>query len=139
MRTSEMIIIGLVTAFLATGGVLAVVLTPPPNPCPASAGVTRSFAILISLNGYNDSASHSGSWPVVNVNRCDKVVFNVRNEDTQPHGFAVQSYTNIGLEIVGNDHQTLSFQATRSGRFQIYCTIRCTVHYLMQSGLLNVN
>jgi hypothetical protein len=138
LRASEMIIVALVAAFLTTGGVLAVVLTPPPLPCSGITGAIRSFTIIVDLSGYNGSGSHIGSWPVVTVQRCDTVVFTVINNDTQAHGFAVASYSNVGLELVGGDHLTLKFQATRIGQFGIYCTIKCTVHYLMQNGLLNV-
>ncbi len=133
-----MIIIALVAAALATGGVLAVVLSPPPSPCSGVTGATRTFTIIVDLNGYNESKLQTGSWPVVSVQRCDNVVFNVINNDTQPHGFAVAYYSNFGLELVGGDHQPLRFQATRSGQFRIYCTINCTVHNFMQNGLLNV-
>jgi hypothetical protein len=133
-----MIIVALVTAALATGGVLAVVVSPPPPPCSGVSGATRSFTIIVDLTGYNGSGDHTGSWPIVTVQRCDKVVFTVINNDTQPHGFAVAYYSNAGLELVGGDHLTLSFQATKSGPFQIYCTIRCSVHNSMINGLLNV-
>ncbi len=138
LRTSEMIIIALVAVALATGGVLAVVLTPPPSPCLGVTGAIRSFTIIVDLTGYNGSQSQTGPWPIVNVQRCDTVVFMVINNDTQAHGFAVASYSNVGLELVGGDHQTLRFQATRTGQFRIYCTINCTVHKLMQNGLLNI-
>jgi len=133
-----MVIIALVTASLAVGGVFAVVLSPPPAPCSGVTGAVRSFTIIVDLTGYNGSGSQSGPWPVVSVQRCDTVAFTVINNDTQAHGFAVASYSNVGLELVGGDRQTLQFQATRIGQFRIYCTSRCTVHYLMQNGLLNV-
>ena len=138
LRTSEIVIIALVTASLAAGGVFAVVLSPPPSPCSGITGAIRSFTIIVDLNGYNGSGSQPGSWPVVTVQRCDNVVFTVINNDTQAHGFAVASYSNAGLELVGGDHQKLQFQATKLGQFRIYCTSRCTVHYLMQNGILNV-
>ncbi len=138
MRTSEIVIIAFVTASLAAGGVFAVVLSPPVSPCSGATGAIRSFTIIVDLTGYNVSQSHNGSWPVVTVQRCDNVVFTVVNKDTQSHGFAVASYSNAGLELVGGARQTLKFQATRTGQFQIYCTIKCSVHYLMQNGLLNV-
>lgn len=139
MKVAEIIIIATVAALLTTGGVLAVVLTPLPSPCPGQIVVTRTFTIVVNLNGYNDSGSHAGSWPIISAQRCDQVVITVINQDTQPHGFAVQSYSNAGLEITGGDHQTLRFQATRAGHFIMYCTIRCSVHPLMQNGLLNIS
>ncbi|SRR5712691_2695350 len=138
LRTTEMVIIALVTASLAAGGVFAIVLSPPPSPCSGVTGATRAFTIIEDLTGYNGSKSHTGSWPVVTVQRCDNVVFVVVNNDTQSHGFAVASYSNVGLELVGGARQTLKFQATRTGQFQIYCTIPCSVHPLMLNGLLSV-
>jgi hypothetical protein len=138
LRTTEIVIIALVAVSLTAGGVFAVVLSPPPSPCSGVAGTNRTFTIIVDLTGYNDSQSQLGPWPVITVQRCDTVVFTVINNDTQAHGFAVASYSNVGLELVGGDHQKLQFQATRLGQFRIYCTSRCTVHYLMQNGLLNV-
>src|SRR5712692_1100854 len=138
MRTSEIVIIALVTASLAAGGVFAIVLSPPPATCSSVTGTFRSFTIIVDLTGYNGSGSHTGPWPVVTVQRCDTVVFTVVNNDTQSHGFAVASYSNAGLELVGEARQTLKFQATRTGPFKIYCTIPCSVHPLMQNGLLTV-
>src|SRR6267143_2031663 len=133
-----MVIVALVAASLAAGGVFAIVLSPPPSPCSDATGSIRSFTIIVDLTGYNRSQSHNGSWPVASVQRCDNVVFTVINNATQSHGFAVTYYSNAGLELVGGAHQTLKFQATRTGQFQIYCTVKCSVHPLMQNGLLNV-
>jgi len=138
LRTSEMVIIALVVASLAVGGVFAVILSPPLSPCSGATSVVRSFTIIVDLTGYNGSKSQTGPWPMVTVQRCDTVIFTVINNDTQPHGFAIASYSNVGLELVGGDHQKLQFQATRIGQFRIYCTINCSVHILMQNGLLNV-
>jgi len=135
-----MIIIGLVATSLAIGGVFAVFLTPPPDPCYGVTGAVRSFTIIANSDGYNGSEYHTGSWPVVAVQRCDRVVFNVINADTGTHGFAVASYSNAGLELVGGDQQKLQFPASRIGQFRIYSTYCSspTAHQYMVNGLLNV-
>src|SRR5438132_10735783 len=46
LRTSEMVVIALVAASLAAGGVFAVVLSPPPSPCSGATGAIRSFTIF---------------------------------------------------------------------------------------------
>ena len=140
MRTSEIVIIALVTVSLGAGGVFAVVLSPPPSPCFGVSGVIRSFTIIANLDGYNGSEYHSGPWPDVKAQRCDTVVFNVINTDTGTHGFAVASYSNAGLELVGGDQQYLQFQASRTGQFRIYSTYCSspTAHKFMVNGLLNV-
>jgi nitrous oxide reductase len=140
LRTVEIAIIALVTASLGVGGVLAFVLSPPPSPCAGSAGQTRYITIVESLNGLNDSAHQSSPWPVATVHQCDIVSITIINQDTQTHGFSVASYSNAGIELVGGAVQKLTFQATRTGQFRMYCSspVICTVHALMQNGLLNV-
>jgi hypothetical protein len=134
-----MFVIALATAFLAAGGVLAFVVSPPSSPCAGVIGATRSFTIIADLNGYNGSKYQTGPWPVATVHQCDNVVITVVNNDTQSHGFAVTYYSNSGLEIVGGDHPPpLKFQAIKKGQFTMYCTIPCTVHPFMLNGLLNV-
>jgi len=135
-----MIVIGLVAASLAAGGVFAVVLSPPPDPCSGVTGAVRSFTIIASSDGYNGSEYHTGSWPVVNVQRCDSVTFNVINMDTGTHGFAVASYSNAGLELVGGDQQKLQFQASKIGQFRIYSSYcsSVTAHKFMVNSLLKV-
>lgn len=135
-----MVIIGLVAASLTAGGVFAVVLSPPPDPCSGVTGTVRPFTIIANSDGYNGSEYHTGPWPIVPVQRCDKVVFNVINADTGTHGFAVASYSNAGLELVGGNQQTLPFRATRVGQFRIYSTYCSSplAHTFMVNGLLNV-
>ena len=140
LRTSEIVIIALVTASLATGGVFAVVLSPPPSPCSGVTGAIRSITIVADLNGYNGSKYQTSPWPVATVHQCDNVAITVVNNDTQAHGFAVTYYSNSGLEVVGGSPpQTLKFQATKKGQFTMYCSLGvCTVHQFMKAGLLNV-
>lgn len=135
-----MAIVALVTISLGTGGVLSLVLVPPPSPCSGVSVHTASFTIVESVNGLNESVHNSAPWPVATVHHCDRVTVTIINQDTQAHGFAIASYSNSGIEIVGHDTQRLPFQATRIGQFRMYCALPviCTVHSIMQNGLLNV-
>jgi len=111
----------------------------PTPPCAGVPSVTRSFTIIASPNGYNDSNQHPGSWPKMTVNRCDLVNITIVNNDVQSHGFAVQYYGEKGAEVIGQQSYAFPiFQATRAGQFRVYCNVFCTVHNLMQSGLLTV-
>ena len=140
LRAIEIAVVALVTASLGVGGVLAFVLSPPSSPCSSVTGQARSFTIVESRTGLNDSKYHSGQWPVATVHQCDMVTIIIRNEDYQTHGFSVSSYSNAGIELVGGAVQKLTFQATRTGQFRMYCSspVICEVHSLMQNGLLNV-
>jgi len=138
LKTTEIVVIALVAISLGAGGVLAVLFSPPPSPCSGVTGAIRSFTIIADSTGYNMSQYQTGPWPVVTVQRCDHVVFNVINNAMESHGFAVAYYSNAGLELVGGGHLKLEFQTTKAGQFKLYCTIPCSVHYLMLNGLLNV-
>ena len=74
----------------------------------------------------------------MSVRRCDTVIIKVVNADTQTHGFAVYYYAAKGVEIQGQQSQSLTFLATKAGEFRAYCIVVCAVHKLMQSGLLTV-
>lgn len=121
------------------GGVMTLVIGLPSSPCAGIAGSTRSFTIVANLNGYNDSKTHQGSWPLMSVNRCDTVTIKVVNTDIQSHGFAVDYYALKGMEIQGQQSQSVTFLASRAGQFRAYCNVFCTVHYAMQNGLLTVS
>jgi nitrous oxide reductase len=120
------------------GGIMTFAIGLPSSPCTGIAGSTRSFTIIANLEGFNDSVSHQGSWPIMSVHRCDTVVIKVVNTDTQSHGFAVSYYAVKGMEIQGQQSQSVTFLATKTGQFRAYCIVVCTVHKLMQSGLLTV-
>lgn len=122
------------------GGVVTFAIGLPTSPCTGVTGVTRNFTIIASTNGFNDSNEHTGSWPQMNVNRCDLVNITLINSDTQTHGFAIEYYGVKGAELIGQQTYYFPiFQATRAGRFQVYCNVPCSIHVLLQKGLLIVS
>ena len=121
------------------GGIMTFAIGLPGSPCPGIAGPTRSFTIIANQEGFNDSLGHQGSWPIMSVHRCDTVVIKVVNTDTQSHGFAVSYYAAKGMEIQGQQSQSVTFLATKTGQFRAYCIVPCSIHIAMQSGLLTVN
>ena len=119
--------------------------TPPvevskSSSCIRSAG---SLLILADLSGFNDSIAHGAPlnpWPVVQVHTGDYVRFLVCNDDaTQAHGFAIETYFEMGVAIPPNTAFTIEFQATIPGSFIIYCNIFCTVHAFMVGRLVVSN
>jgi hypothetical protein len=138
-RTLAIIVI--VSAVALGGGVMTYAVGIPSSPCSGISGAARSFTIVASDSGFNDSAAHLGqTWPIMNVNRCDIVKITIINTVTQTHGFAIDYYAVKGTEIPGQ--QTLpfpAFQAVKTGNFRVYCTVQCTVHNVMLNGLLNVS
>ena len=100
------------------------------------------FLVIASDRGYNDSMDHGvpqKSWPILNVTQGQTVNITVCNIDFQAHGFQVAHYYDSGVvSIVPGQMIHVSFVANQVGKFQIYCEIFCTIHWAMQSGLLNV-
>ena len=105
------------------------------------------FLIIASNTGYNDSIGHGvpGNasnpvwWPVITVKQGQTVNITVCNTDFQSHGFEVQHYYDSKLNtIVPGQVLQVSFVASETGEFRIYCDIFCSIHIFMQNGLLNV-
>ncbi len=110
----------------------------PSSPCQNIIGAVHTFTIIADLNGFNNSKAQQGNGPYLTVNRCDTVVINVVNRDTQAHGFVVAYYAPHGLDVQGGSSQPFRFLATRSGEFKIQCNTTCSIHSLMLNGLLTV-
>ena len=101
------------------------------------------YLIVTSANGFNDSVDHgvpANPWPVIDVAKGSTVTILVCNADNQAHGFQVAHYFNSSIETLAPGRAlTVSFSATETGTFAIYCSIPCTIHWAMQSGRLVVS
>jgi len=110
-----------------------------PSGCAKPAG---GYLIIASKLGYNDSVDHGvpeNSWPVITVKQGQQVNIVVCNTDIQAHGFQVTHYFDSSIESISPGQAIhVSFIASQTGDFQIYCSIFCSVHAFMQSGLLRV-
>ena len=114
-------------------------VTSLPAGCVRPAG---GFLIIASNTGYNDSIGHGApekSWPVITVHQGQNVSIVVCNIDEQAHGFQVTHYFDQSIEtVVPGQVLKVSFIADKTGNFNIYCSIFCTIHIYMQNGLLDV-
>jgi hypothetical protein len=113
--------------------------TDLPAGCVKPAG---GFLIIVNQNGFNDSVQHgapSKSWPVIQVQKGATVNLVVCNSDVQAHGFQITHYFNSNIQTVAPGQVIrVSFVASQSGIFMIYCSIFCSVHIFMQNGELVV-
>jgi hypothetical protein len=119
-------------------GIITLQIGIPGSPCQNQSGVLRSFTIIADLDGFNNSRANHGNGPYLTVNRCDTVLINLVNNDTQAHGFVVNYYAPRGLDVQGGSSQPFRFLASKAGEYQIYCNSRCSIHSLMLHGLLTV-
>lgn len=113
-------------------------VTLPPG-CVKPAG---GFVVIASGLGYNDSIGHGAPakpWPIITVKNGTTVKIVVCNTDRQAHGFQITHYFDSSIETVGPGQViTVPVVADKTGTFQIYCSIFCTIHIYMQSGQLIV-
>lgn len=113
----------------------------PPG-CTEPAG---GFLMVASHLGWNDSELHGAgitpgvTWPKMTVSQGQTVNITVCNTDVQAHSFEI-AYYEQGQANTLHPQQVLHFQfvASRSGTFQVYCEIPCSIHIYMQSAQLVV-
>jgi heme/copper-type cytochrome/quinol oxidase subunit 2 len=102
----------------------------------------NGYLVIASDRGYNDSVDHgvpAKSWPIINVTQGQTVNITVCNTDFQAHGFQVTHYYDSNVvTIVPGQVLHVTFVADQKGEFRIYCNVFCSIHWAMQSGLLNV-
>jgi len=100
------------------------------------------YLIIADNNGFNESKLHGApfkNWPILNVSMGEKFSIRICNTDVQAHGFQIQYYLDSSIISVSPGQVlTFNFTASKQGNFSIYCSIFCTVHIFMQSGLLVV-
>ncbi len=60
----------------------------------------------------------------IEVNRGDKVIMTVVNEDSYDHGFAIDKL-GISQRMPANSTIKIEFVATQPGEFQYYCSVPC--------------
>ena len=111
----------------------------PSSPCDNTAGSLRTFTIIADLSGFNDSRTQNGIGPLMTVHRCDTVVINVFNKDTQAHGFVIDNYAPHGLDVQPGTSQSFRFHASQPGQFRVYCNSLCSIHSYMLHGSLIVS
>lgn len=139
-----LLVIAMIAAAAVSGA--ALILQPRnsggglPSGCTKPAG---GFLIIASSLGFNESVNHGSppnSWPVMSVRQGQQVDIIVCNTDIQAHGFQIAHYFESSIESLAPGQVIhVSFVAGQAGDFKVYCSIFCTVHAFMQSGLLRVS
>jgi hypothetical protein len=136
--------VALIVALSVVGAAVLLLPKSPgsglPNSCSEPTG---GFLIIASKLGFNDSVNHgvpASSWPVVSVKQGQQVDIVVCNTDIEAHGFQIARYhDNSIVSLAPGQVIHVSFVANQAGSFRIYCSIFCSIHAFMQSGLLRVS
>jgi len=153
MANRRLLFLAIAVAVIGASGILAVTLPGLNNVSTSTSALTLpsgcvkpagGFLIIASQLGFNDSVNHGvpeDNWPVMNVRLGQNVTIVVCNADpSQAHGFQIDHYYVAQLvSIASGDVLRVSFVASQSGSFRVYCQIFCTIHWAMQSGQLIVS
>lgn len=108
---------------------------------------TTAFFLIVeadigtSYTGINGSYYHQDTnWPVITVYQGQQVTIHVLNcpQSPEPHGFAIGFYFNSGVALSPGQSDTITFVASTTGRFTVFCNIFCAIHQYMQNGELLV-
>ncbi len=115
---NKYIIIAIVGAVLLGGGVLYRVFLLPQSAVPVTTGKVRTVKVTAIKDQWRFDPE------LVEVDRGDKVVMTVVNEDGYDHGIAIDAF-GISQRMPANSTITLEFVATQEGDFPFYCSVPC--------------
>ncbi|MEK7531815.1 MAG: cupredoxin domain-containing protein [Patescibacteria group bacterium] len=85
---------------------------------PVTTGAVREFSVVAKKDEWKFEPDF------IEVNRGDKIILHVRNEDKYDHGIAIDAF-GISQRIPANQDITIEFVATQQGEFPFYCSVPC--------------
>lgn len=85
---------------------------------PVATGKTREITVVASKNRWVFDPD------VIEVNRGDKVILTLINEDDYDHGIAIDAF-GIAQRMPAGETIILDFVVTQEGEFPFYCSIPC--------------
>lgn len=111
------LLIGVVVVVLI-GGVTYRIFLLPKSSQPVTTGAERNITIIAEQNKWRFSPE------AIEINRGDKVMMTVINEDEYDHGIAIDAY-GISQRMPAKSTIKVEFTATQEGDFPFYCSVPC--------------
>lgn len=108
-------IVGLV---VIGGGVFYRTNLLDPEKVPVTTGIVREVTIIAKKNEWRFTPEN------IEVNRGDKVIMTVVNEDEYDHGIAIDAF-GISQRMPAKQTIKIEFVATQAGDFPFYCSVPC--------------
>ncbi len=115
---NKYILLGIAAVFLLAGGVVYRVFLIPESSVPVTTGNVKNITIRAVKNEWRFTPED------VDIQRGDKVVMEVINEDDYDHGLAIDAY-GISQRMPAHETIRIEFIATQEGDFQFYCSVPC--------------
>jgi plastocyanin len=111
-------IIGGIILLILIAGVVYRARFLPEELKPVATGKTREITVVASKNRWVFDPD------VIEVNRGDKVILTLINEDDYDHGIAIDAF-GIAQRMPAGETIILDFVVTQEGEFPFYCSIPC--------------
>ena len=111
------ILIGIVVLVII-GGVVYKIFLRPQSSEPVITGVEKNITIIAEQDKWRFSPED------IEINRGDKVMMAVINEDDYDHGIAIDAY-GISQRMPAKSTIKVEFTATQEGDFPFYCSVPC--------------
>ncbi|MBI2515098.1 cupredoxin domain-containing protein [Candidatus Wolfebacteria bacterium] len=111
------ILLALGILIIAVGIVYRLFLLPQKSQ-PVVTGKTREITIIAKKDEWRFEPE------IIDVNRGDKVLATIVNEDDYDHGIALDAF-GISQRMPANSTIKVEFTATQEGEFPFYCSVPC--------------
>ena len=108
----------IVMAVVIAGGVAYKIFLRPESSNPMSTGNVKEFTITATKDTWSFVPEE------IDVDRGDKVVLTVINEDAYDHGIGIDAF-GISQRMPANQTIKFDFVATQPGEFLFYCSVPC--------------
>jgi len=112
------IVILSISILIIAGGILYRNFILSEGDLPVETGVIREFTIIAEKNKWAFKPEE------IEIDRGDKVVLTIINEDAYDHGFAIDAL-GISQRMPANSTIKVDFIASQLGDFQYYCSVPC--------------
>ena len=103
---------------IVVGGIVYRTFFLSQKDAPVSTGVLRQFTVTAKKDEWKFIPEE------INVDRGDKVVLTVINEDEYEHGIAIDAF-GVSQRMPAKSTITIEFVATQPGEFPFYCSVPC--------------
>lgn len=111
-------IIIILALVLLGGGVFYRIFLLPQSSVPVTSGKIREITITAAKNKWAFEPE------VIEVNRGDKIIATVVNEDDYDHGIAIDAF-GISQRMPAKMTIKIEFVVTQEGEFPFYCSVPC--------------
>lgn len=115
---NKYVVIGLIVVVVLAGGIIYKQFLLPKASIPVTTGKVRNINIVAKKDEWLFEPE------TIEINRGDKVVATVVNEDDYDHGFAIDAF-GVSQRMPANGTITVEFIATQAGDFPFYCSVPC--------------